>query len=557
MPIYYTEDGKLIAWYQKNTIKKYRPIISKLLIDKFSKGPFSESKMTEILFFTLKWYQDEFLKILQKENELTFYQGLFLLHEFSCVFHQERPNTSPVKELDTKEFAVYRRILKLCLEQACDLKLVSKETASQEYLKSKEDVIDNLLYLGDFVFVCSNLLAEQGLVEDCVDLKFTDENQFYFDHKHHYGFLINELMKSYKGHIDRAVTGENDFNDFMEASKKCLGVEYGQVLGTIQAIHNHFEAGKFALDEWFIYPKNLENLYGVPFVKGETFFKGLTLSKDNKMSLQDAVYKPHNTNKYLYRPFLIWNVDGKDLTFVGDRSFVESIMSLCTNSFGWNKYPKEWNNECFKEFIKQKVIFNDKILEDEAENIFKDNSIIYDRNLTNLKKWNGQHKDIENEECGEIDFLFLHNNKIYIADSKHQLARYDMNNFRNDYSYFEVNKKSYNKTIERKLNFLKSKTKEVEEHFQVIQNDKSLQIQSYKFEAIFIINTPTFIMHNNQFRLYTLKSLEDVVQNKFIDQTYNLIIDEEEHQRILSISYPYFKKPIYKIIDLDKFGIEE
>ncbi|WP_298498630.1 hypothetical protein [uncultured Algibacter sp.] len=557
MPIYFTPDGKLIAWYGNKPIKKYRPIISKLLIEKFSKGPFSETQITEILFFTLKWYQDEFLKILQKENELTFYQGLFLLHEFSCVFHQERPNTSPVKELNAQEFAVYRRILKLCLEQACDLKLISKEVASAEYLKSKENIIDNLLYLGDFIFACSNLLAEQQLVEDCVDLKFTDKNQYYFDRKHHYGFLIEELMKSYKGHIDRAVTGQDDFNHFIKASKDCLGVEYGQALGTIQAIHNHFEAGKFALDEWFIYPKNLENLYGVPYEKAEVFFKGLTLSRDNKMSLQDAVYKPHNINKYLYRPFLVWNVDGKDLTFVGDRSFIESIMSLCTNAFGWNKYPIEWNNKCFKEFIKQKVMLNDKILEDEAEDIFKNNSIIYDRNLTHLKKWNGQHSDIENEECGEIDFLFLHNNKIYIADSKHQLARYDMNNFRNDYSYFDLKNKSYNKAIERKLNFLTTKINEVEEHFQVILNDKTLEIQSYPLEAIFIINTPTFIMHNNQFRLHTLKSLEEIIQNKFIDQSYNLFIDEEEHQKFLSVSYPYFKKPTYKMIDFDMFDNEE
>jgi hypothetical protein len=556
MPIYYAPDEKLIAWYGGKPIKKFRPIISKLLIDKFSKRLYSEAEITEILFFTLQWYQDEFLKILKEEHELTFYQGLFLLHEFSCVFHHQRPNTSPVEEISAKEFAMYRRILKLCLEQACDLKLVSKEAASLEYLKSKENIIDDLLYLGDFIYTCSNLLAEQQLVEDSVDLKFTTENQFYFDHKHHYGYLINELTKSYKGHIDRAVTGGDDFNDFIKASKNCLGVEYGQALGTIQEIHNYFDAGKFTLDEWFIYPKNLENLYGVPFAKAEAFFKGLTLSRDNKMSLQDAVYKPHNINKYLYRPFLIWNVDGKDMTFVGDRSFIESIMSLCTNAFGWNKYPTEWGNKCFKQYIKQKVMHNDKILENEAESIFKNNSIVYERNLTHLKKWNGQNTDIKNEECGEIDFLFVHNDKIYVADSKHQLARYDMNNFRNDYSYFELKNKSYNKTIERKLNFLTTKIEEVEEHFQVIQNDKKLKIQSFQLEAIFIINTPTFIMHNNQFRLHTLKSLEEIVQNRFNDQKYNLFIDEEHHQKFLSVSYPYFKKPTYKTIDFDVFDDE-
>ncbi|TPD69913.1 hypothetical protein [Flavobacterium microcysteis] len=551
MPIYFTPEGRLVAWYQKNTIEKYRPIISRKLIDKYGKGPFDEAQINKILFYTLDWYQQKFIKILQNENELTFYQGLFLLHEFSCAFQQENPNVSPIKELDNKEFAVYRRILKLCLEQACDLKLVSSRPSSIEYLKEKEDVIDQLLYFGDFIFACSNLLAEQQLIEDCIDLKFTSDNQFYFDHKHYYGFLITKLMDSFKSHIDMAVTGKNDLNDFIAASKKCLGVEYGAAVGTIKAIHENSESGKFTLDEWFIYPKNLENLYGVSYEQGSTFFKGLTLSKENKMSLQDAVYKPHNLNKYLYRPFLIWNVNGKNLTFVGDRSFVESIMSLTTNAFGWNKYPIEWENPCFKEFIKNKVMYNDKILEDEAEKLLKTYDIIFDRNITYLKKWNGQHINIDNEECGEIDFLFIHNKKIIIADSKHQIARYDMNNFKNDRAYFETNKKSYNKTIKRKLTYLTSKIHEVQEHFQVLTNNKDLRIETFSFEGIFIINTPTFIMYNNEYRIHTLKAFKEILENKFIDQVYKLVIDEGDNQKILDINYPYFKKTSYKVMDFE------
>lgn len=173
MPIYCTPEGKLIAWYEKNTIEKYRPIISNLLIVKYSKGPFSQAQITETLFYTLNWYQEQFLSLLQNENQHTFYLGLFLLHEFSCDFHMENPNNSPIEQIDNLEFAVYRRILKLCLEQACDLKLTMGVTSSIEYLKSKENTIDELLYLGDFIFTCSNLLAEQQLIEDCIDLKFT------------------------------------------------------------------------------------------------------------------------------------------------------------------------------------------------------------------------------------------------------------------------------------------------------------------------------------------------------------------------------------------------
>ena len=196
-------------------------------------------------------------------------------------------------------------------------------------------------------------------------------------------------------------------------------------------------------------------------------------------------------------------------------------------------------------------MYNDKILENEAEKLLKTYEIIFDRNITHLKRWNGQHINIDNENCGEIDFLFIHNEKIVIADSKHQIARYDMNNFKNDYAYFEMNKKSYNKTIKRKLAYLTSIIQEVQEHFQVLTNNKDLKIETFLLEGIFIINTPTFIMYNNEYRIHTLKAFKDVLLNKFIDQTYTLMIDEEDHQKFLNINYPYFKKPNYKVLDFE------
>lgn len=549
MPIYFTPEQKLLAWYDQKTIKKYRPIISAELINQFGRGPYNEKEMTKILFSTLEWYQNKFWEVISNETELSFYQALFLFHEVSCDFQQKKPNVSPVKEMNNQEFAVYRRVLKLCLEQGCDLKLTSGPPGSIEYLKSKEDVIDSLLYLGDFIFACSNLLAEQHLIEDCVDLKFTGDDLYYFDHKHHYGHIIKELLNSLNGHLDHAVTGNNDFIDFKAALKDCLGVDYDMAVATIQAIHENADGGKFILDEWWIFPQNLENLYGIPYKNGEQFFRGLTLTKENKMSLGEAVYKPHNINKYLYRPFLVYNVEGADLTFVGDKSFVESIMSLTTNAIGWGKFPEEWNNECFAAYVKRKVSANDKILEDEAEKILDSAGIIFDRNIKYLRRWNGQHLNIDNPECGEIDFLFLHNSIIYIADSKHQLARYDMNNFRNDYAYFETNKKAYNKTIKRKIEFLSNMASQLEEHFQVLQNDRNFKLGSFEVEGIFIVNTPTFIMYNNAYRIYTLKDFSEFINNTFADKTYMIFIEDEEYDALLEVNYPYFKKPNYKVFD--------
>lgn len=556
MPIYYTPEGKLLAWYNQKTIQKYRPLISAELIKEFGRGPYDEQQMTKILFFTLDWYQNQFLDVIRNETELAFYQGLFLLHEVSCEFQQKFPNVSPVMEMDSKQFAVYRRVLKLCLEQGCDLKLTSEPPGGAEYLKIKEDTIDVLLYFGDFIFACSNLLAEQHLIEDCADLRFTDEDLYYFDHKHHYGFLIKELLNSLNGHLDHAVTGDDDLNDFKAAVNDCLGVDYDKAVSTIQAIHESSEGGKFILYPWQIYPQNLEHLFDIPYEKGEQFYKSLTLTKENKMSLQEAVYKPHNINKYLYRPFLVYNVDGADLTLVGDRSFVESIMSLTTNAIGWGKFPEEWKeNDCLLDYVKRKVSTNDKILEDKAERLLLENKVVFDRNIKYLKRWNGQHINIDNADCGEIDFLFVHNSILYIADSKHQIARYDMNNFRNDYAYFETNKKAYNKTLKRKVEFLSKMAVELEEHFQVVQNNIKFKLGSLQVEGIFIVNTPTFIMYNNVYRIYTLKDFSEFVKNEFADKVYTLLIEDEEHDSFLKVNYPYFKKPNYIVFndqDLDE-----
>ena len=57
--------------------------------------------------------------------------------------------------------------------------------------------------------------------------------------------------------------------------------------------------------------------FGVTAEIGNKFYSGLTLSRENKLSIADAVYKPHSLFRYLYRPFLIWNVDGNDLVIVG------------------------------------------------------------------------------------------------------------------------------------------------------------------------------------------------------------------------------------------------
>ncbi|WP_316763697.1 hypothetical protein [Pedobacter aquatilis] len=552
MPIYYLPNGRLFAYYHEKPKLKFRPIISHLLIEKFGKGPFSTEVITETLFFAFDWYSQEFMKILNEQNEVSFYQALFGLHEFASKSHQENPNKSPIPQMDDQDFALYRRILKLCLEQACDIPLVRNiPFPTPEFLKSKELIIEDLMYLGDFLYEFSDLLAQQHMIEDCVDLLFTDKDLFYFTYKHHYGFIIQETLKEINSHLDEAIIGGNDFEDFKTALEHCHGMSYEQIISTIILMHerNEKQGGKMAMEEWYAYPKNLELLFDIPDNKAKDIFGGLTLTKENKMSLKDAIFKPYHINKYLYRPILVWNVKGVDRAIVGEFIFNEAIVSLYSNAFGWNKYPSEWDNECFKSYIKAKVVVNDKILEDAAELALNKQNVLYDRNITNLKKWNNQNINIHNDKCGEIDLLFVLNDKLYICDSKHLISRYDMNNFRNDYAAFETAKKAYNKTMRRKVAFLLENISHIQEHFQVLKNDRTLNVELKSVEGCFVVNTPTFVMYNNEYRIYTIKSFKEFLNGTFEDTTFQLLIDDEEKQTLLQVQYPYFRKPDYLVFN--------
>jgi hypothetical protein len=106
--------------------------------------------------------------------------------------------------------------------------------------------------------------------------------------------------------------------------------------------------------------------------------------------------------------------------------------------------------------------------------------------------------------------------------------------------------------MERKINFFKDKIDVIEEHFQVLLNDKTWKIDALSIDGIFIINTPTFIMYNNDFRIYTLKSFEDIVTGNHEDLEFQLLIDDGGQQTMLSVKYPYFKKPTCLVFNVEE-----
>jgi len=124
------------------------------------------------------------------------------------------------------------------------------------------------------------------------------------------------------------------------------------------------------------------------------------------------------------------------------------------------------NDSCFKNYIHDKEDKHDRWLDDEAEKLIRSTNCYYDRNVKRFL--NGININVPG--LGEVDFIIVSPTvkKVFIADCKHLLSRFDMVNQKNDFNAFVVGSKKtkpYNETMRRKVEWFNENKKALAEHF--------------------------------------------------------------------------------------------
>ncbi|WP_340154116.1 hypothetical protein [uncultured Marivirga sp.] len=555
MGVHIVKDKYFVFKGEKDAEDKFRTELSNRISDKFGNGPFeNQDNVREIVVFSLEYYISKFKEICHSETSDTFYRNIFWFHEQATELAFLHPHQDISPEISGRYIASYRRILKFILEMGCEVSMATGETTDQKYKQRIDPIVNDLLYLGERILTCVDLYAEQSMIEDVVDISF-EEGKYFFSRRHHYEFIFEHISKEFGSHLTKSVVDNSELaglTDLKKALQDCFGIRYEDVGHLIATIHEELKSrgGETMGVGWETLTVNLNRMFGVPLETAEYFFKGLRLDKSNKMDLMDLACKPYKLNRYLYRPIIIWNIDGKDFAFVGKNCWTEAILQYSTNAIPWGKAPEEWmKNQCFKTYVHRKEDDHDKWLDDEVEKILQTQGIMYDRNVKQIKHKNGT-TSIDVSGLGEIDFIILSpkTKTIYICDCKHLLGRYDLVNQKNDFNAFSVGSrktKSYNETMKNKLVWFNDNKSILEEHFQKKYKGETIDLSEFDTQGIFIVNTPTFYMYNAEYRIYTINQIESVLSGQYEDPTFMIVINEEEQEKILNVKYPYFKKPQY------------
>jgi hypothetical protein len=297
----------------------------------------------------------------------------------------------------------------------------------------------------------------------------------------------------------------------------------------------------------------MEEWFKVDYQIAHDFFKGLTLTNENRMPLLDLACKPNNLNRLLYKPIIIWNVNGKEFAVVGKNIWTETMIQYATNAIPWGKAPEEWmKNKKFRSFVNRKEDDHDKWLDDAVEEILKTTNSFYDRNVKKLDTNDG-FVNIDVKGLGEIDFIIVAPDlkKVLLMDCKHLMTRYDTPNQKNDFNNFTISskkRKSYNETILNKVEWFRQNQKILISYCHKLTNN-SINVAEYELEGVFLINTPTLYMYNSDFRIYCIKDLKSVIDGDYHDQTFIIHTEDDDQIQLLKVEYPYFQKPTYAVID--------
>lgn len=518
--------------------EKYWPILNKLVFDKFGnvevKDPTSVQETLKECFSKLCSIFEE---KISEEKRASFYIFCHNLHEDSIELWLLQIQQIPLG-IDEEDFASSRRILKIILEQSTKLELVGTPNFFLEIRKNIDNyttLLEELLYIGSWCIVISENTARSQLFNTSTGIQVIDGELnilTYEPYQELFKYVFNDIPK----HNSKIVLSDSMI-EFKEIVKDNYGVKYDDLSSFIQQ-QLKTPAYRLALSKIEHLVKSIIKEFKCDEDFINDFYSGLTVSKNNCLSIESCFFNNQSEFRFTYRPILELYIDGDKYNLIGFHKWLESMTLLSTNSFPFGLYPSEWTkHKEIKKFVHRIENNHDKILENPIIDILNEKSFFNDTNVESFIQPNGQNINIKNT-VGDIDIFFIdiEFELIYVCECKHNRSRFDMNNWRRDYYNF---KNTYESQLKRKIDWVENNKNTVETHFkQLYPNDFKANLRGFDVRGIFVINAPTIYKYNGKYRALTIKDMSDLIDRKYNDVKF-LFINENNGEETL-IEFPYF-----------------
>lgn len=545
----YNIGGKRVVISDDKYKEIYWTELSQYINDKYFKDTVEiheAEKVQEILKDCFGFLSKKLSELIENEKRFSFYLFCHNLHEDSIDIYikQLEGFRLPFNE---EKFAASRRILKIILEQStkydskgCPNFFVEMKNNLDEYCV----LLEKMIYVGEWTFISSEYIARSQLFPKAISITMNSSELTYLTHQPYplfFSYIFNELPNH-----DSDVALSDCIDDFKKVIEDKYDISYDNLCYFIAEILNK-PANKLGVTILHSIIDNIKKNTKVNPNFIDSFYKGLTITKENALDIEKCFYNNQDLNRYIYRPILEYTIDQKTYHVIGPNKWGESLSLLSTNCFPFGLFPEEWKtNVDLKKFIEKIDNTHDKILQEPIINKLIEKLFPYEVDIKSFQTHKKQFINISSS-VGDIDILFLdtRNKIIYVCECKHNRSRFDYNNWKRDYANFQ---EKYEKQLERKVNWASQSIEIIENHFKLrkVNPIPDIDLSKFSIEGIFIINAPTLYMFNSKYRCYTIYDFSKIINNEPVFIDFHLSVEDQNKTYI--IKHPYFDN-IEKIIE--------
>ncbi len=517
---------------------KYWPIVTEIVSKKIGDVEITESEYVQ------KLLKECFVKLcavfekkIEEQRKVSFYIFCQNLHEDSIEIWQKQIPGSSLGDIE-EDFAASRRVLKIILEQSCKLKLIGTPNYYSEIesnIGTYIEYLEELLYIGTWCYTLSEYISRSQLFPTSIGVKIESNELNILTYQPYQG-LFDFLFHEIKKHNADVVVSDSIIG-LKELLTKEFQVDYN-ILSSFINLQLEDQRYRFGLHNIGNIIEEIHDQYNydINFIK--SFYEGLTVNKANSLSIEDCFLKNQHENRHVFRPILELEVEDEKYHMIGYNKWLESITLLTTNSFPFGHYPYEWKRyKAIKNFVCEVDNSHDKLLENPIKELLSKDNRIFDSNIDSFEQFTGNNINIK-KDVGDIDILFLDKKYkvIYICECKHNRSRFDLNNWKRDYSNF---KNKYESQLERKVNWVSKNIKVVQNHLKIRYPQKlDFEIDEFETRGIFIINAPTVYMFNGNYRAFTISDIKNLLNEQYVDIKIEFT-NEDSGEKIL-VEHPYF-----------------
>ena len=292
--------------------KIYWKEISDIIKNKYFRDKEEESEyniVQKILREMYSFFCNKLDELIKQESRHSFYLYCINLHENSNIIYNKIRFEKYRPLFNEEYFSVTRRVLKIIIEQSVKYNLKRSpniEIEIQNNKKQYNDLLERLVYVGKFAMYVSEYIARSVLFNKSIGIRYDRDDDViellqYFP----YYKIFEKIYLDYHNH-DKDVAPSKSFFRFKEFVESEYKVSVNDLNNFSHYIKNNKNIHLEKSFDTVVKKIKEENKASSIFI--DNYFKGLILSKDNVLSIEQSIYKTLNINKiYVQTDIKIYN----------------------------------------------------------------------------------------------------------------------------------------------------------------------------------------------------------------------------------------------------------